>query len=157
MSSPFHPGEQALQARVGLREKIERAGRHMIRDSMLDQHRAFFASLPLVFVGSLDHARRPWASMLCGEPGFMASPDPTLLRVAAAPEPGDPLARNLGVGAPVGLLGMEFQTRRRNRLTRANPCPLSHLTNRSTVFSLQKQLSAYHWAEAKGWRYPFAW
>lgn len=114
--SPFHPGEHALQARVGRREAIERAGRLMIRDFMPDEHRAFFASLPLVFVGSLDDAGRPWASVLCGEPGFMASPHATLLRVAAKPASDDPLARNLGVGAPVGLLGLEFQTRRRNRM-----------------------------------------
>lgn len=116
MSSPFHPGEQALQARVGRRETSERAGRLMIRDFMADEHRAFFASLPLVFTGSLDDAGRPWASVLCGAPGFMSSPHAALLRVAATPAPGDPLARTLGVGAPVGLLGLEFQTRRRNRL-----------------------------------------
>lgn len=116
MSSPFHAGEQALQARVGRRETSERVGRLMIRDFMADEHRAFFASLPLVFVGSLDDEGRPWASVLCGEPGFMSSPHATLLRVAAMPAPGDPLARNLRAGAPVGLLGLEFQTRRRNRL-----------------------------------------
>lgn len=114
--SPFHPGEQALQARVGRRETIERAGRLMILDFMPDEHREFFASLPLVFVGSLDGAGRPWASVLCGQPGFMASPSATLLRLAVEPAPGDPLARNLGAGAPVGLLGLEFQSRRRNRM-----------------------------------------
>lgn len=114
--SPFHPGEQALQARVGRRAASERAGRLMIRDVMADEHRVFFASLPLVFVGSLDDAGRPWASVLCGEPGFMASPHAKLLRIGAVPASGDPLALNLGVGAPVGLLGLDFQTRRRSRM-----------------------------------------
>jgi len=114
--SPFHPGEQALQARVGRREKSERAGRLMVRDFMPDAHRAFFASLPLLFVGSLDERGRPWASVLTGNPGFLHSPDPRTLRVAALPAAGDPLARNLAAGAPVGLLGLEFETRRRNRL-----------------------------------------
>ena len=114
--SPFHPGERALQARVGRREAVERAGRLMIRDFMPDEHRAFFASLPLLFVGNLDAAGQPWASLLHGTPGFLSSPDAKTLRVAARPTPDDPLARNLAAGAPLGMLGLEFHTRRRNRI-----------------------------------------
>jgi len=114
--SPFHPGEQALQARVGRRELVERAGRRMIRDYMPDEHREFFASLPLVFVGSLDAAGRPWASLLECTPGFLASPDARTLRVCARAAADDPLSRNLSPGAPLGLLGLEFHTRRRNRM-----------------------------------------
>ena len=113
--SPFHAGEQALQARAGMRERIERAGRNMIRDFMPDQHREFFAAQPLILVGSLDARGRPWASMLTGDPGFIASPDARTLRVDALPVRGDPLASNLAVGAPLGMLGIEFATRRRNR------------------------------------------
>ena len=113
--SPFHAGEQALQARAGVRERIERAGRTMIRDFMPDQHREFFAAQPLVFVGSLDGRGRPWASMLTGNPGFMASPDARTLRVNALPVHGDPLASNLAAGVPLGLLGIELESRRRNR------------------------------------------
>jgi len=114
--SPFHPGEQALQARVGRRDAVERAGRRMILDFMPEEHRAFFASLPLVLVGSVDGAGRPWASLLQGAPGFLASPDPRTLRVTAKPAADDPLAKNLSAGAPLGLLGIEFHTRRRNRM-----------------------------------------
>jgi len=114
--SPFHPGEQALQARVGRRDAVERAGRRMILDYMPEEHRAFFASLPLVLVGSVDGTGRPWASLLQGEPGFLASSDPRKLRVTAKPAAGDPLAKNLSAGAPLGLLGIEFHTRRRNRM-----------------------------------------
>ncbi|HEX5091687.1 MAG TPA: pyridoxamine 5'-phosphate oxidase family protein, partial [Burkholderiales bacterium] len=114
--SPFHPGEQALQARVGARERSERAGRLMILDYMPEEHRAFFASLPFVLVGSVDDTGRPWASLLQGEPGFLASPDPRTLRVTAKPAADDPLTKNLSAGAPLGLLGIEFHTRRRNRM-----------------------------------------
>jgi predicted pyridoxine 5'-phosphate oxidase superfamily flavin-nucleotide-binding protein len=114
--SPFHPGEQALQARAGRRASSERAGRLMILDFMPEEHRKFFASLPLVFVGSLDAEGRPWASLLQGAPGFLSSPDAKTLRVAAWPDAHDPLSRNLSLGAPLGLLGLEFHTRRRNRL-----------------------------------------
>jgi uncharacterized protein len=116
MRSPFHPGEQALQARVGRRETSERIGRRMILDFMPEEHRAFFGSLPLLFVGSLDEGGRPWASVLTGAPGFLSAPYARALRVAAQAAPEDPLSRNLAAGAPLGLLGIEFQTRSRIRM-----------------------------------------
>ena len=114
--SPFHSGEQALQARAGVRDRVERVGRTMIRELMPDQHRAFFAELPFVVVGALDDRDRPRASILSGAPGFMISPDPRTLRIDARPADGDPIGAALIAGAPLGLLGIQFDTRRRNRL-----------------------------------------
>lgn len=94
----------------------ERVGRKVIRNFMPDQHREFFAELPFVVLGSLDDEGRPWASMLTGRPGFVRSPDPRRLAVAAKPIPGDPLADNLRTGAAIGLLGIQPETRRRNRM-----------------------------------------
>lgn len=115
-TSPFHPGEQAIQAALGVRAKIESAGRRMIHDFMPEQHRAFFAQLPYLILGARDLAGRPWASLLVGAPGFAHAPDPRTLRIDARLEPGDPLAGALTPGAEVGLLGIEPPTRRRNRL-----------------------------------------
>lgn len=114
--SPFHAGEQAMQERAGVRHRAEAMGRHMIRSFMPDQHRELFEKLPFVVVGSLDAQRRPWASILSGRPGFMISPDPQTLTIAAQPAAGDPLREGLAEGASVGLLGIELQTRRRNRM-----------------------------------------
>jgi uncharacterized protein len=114
--SPFHAGEQAMQARAGVRERTERVGRKFIRDAMPDEHRKFFATLPFVVVGALDDRQRPWASVLVGTPGFMRSPDPRTLRIDARPLRGDPIGRGLLAGAPVGLLGIQPETRRRNRM-----------------------------------------
>src|SRR5262249_13120703 len=119
MSSPYHEGEQALQARLGVRDAVERAGRRGIRDFMPEQHRRFFAAQPLLFAGSLDARGRLWASVLAGPPGFISSPDPRTLSVAARPVAPDPLASNLAVGASLGLLGIEFESRRRNRVNGA--------------------------------------
>ena len=115
-SSPYHAGEQAMQARAGVRERAELMGRRMIRDFMPDQHREFFAMLPWLLVGSLDAQDRPWASVLVGPPGFIASPDPRSLEIAARPLAGDPLAAHLRAGVPLGLLGLQPETRRRNRM-----------------------------------------
>jgi predicted pyridoxine 5'-phosphate oxidase superfamily flavin-nucleotide-binding protein len=115
-ASVFHAGERAVHARFGIGERMQEVGSHVIRDFMPDQHRELFRQLPMLLVGSLDERARPWASLLVGRPGFVDSPDPRSLHVAARPLPGDPLAVALRVGAPLGLLGIELATRRRNRM-----------------------------------------
>lgn len=114
--SPYHPGEQALQARAGARDLAERAGRKGIRDHMPDQHRQFFAALSYLFIGSLDRAERPWVSILFGAPGFVRSSHDRRLDIAATPLRSDPLGDNLRPGAAIAVLGIQLETRRRNRV-----------------------------------------
>ena len=99
---PFHSGEKAVQARLGVQERMLDVGRRVIRAYLPEQHREFYAQLPFVLVGSVDVLGRPWASVLVGEPGFMGSPDPTHLDIQARPVPGDPLEQGLMPGAPLG-------------------------------------------------------
>lgn len=113
---PFHDGERALQARAGMQARMAEIGPRAIRDHMPDQHRDFFAQLPFLVVGSVDADGQPWASVLSGPPGFVQSPDPHTLRVAAQAPAGSPLAAHVRVGAPLGLLGIQPHTRRRNRM-----------------------------------------
>lgn len=115
--NPFHAGEVAVQARLGVQARMQEIGRRVIRAYLPEQHREFYAQLPFVLVGSVDRLGRPWASVLVGEPGFMASPDPEHLEIAAHVVPGDPLAEALVPGAPLGFLGIELHTRRRNRMS----------------------------------------
>ena len=112
----FHAGERLLQARAGVRERLAEIGDRVIRDHMPLQHRELFRELPTLLVGSVDAQRRPWASMLVGKPGFVSDPDARTLHVAALPGPDDPLHEHLALGAPLGLLGLQPQTRRRNRM-----------------------------------------
>lgn len=115
-ASPFHDGEAAVQTRAGVRAKVQTTGQRMIRDAMPAQHRELFGKLPMLLVGSLDAQRRPWASILVGRPGFVAASDERTLHIAARPAHADPLAAHLALGVPLGLLGLEPQTRRRNRM-----------------------------------------
>lgn len=115
--SPFHPGEQAMQERTGTRERSEKIGQRAIRDHLTEQHREFYAQLPYVFLGALDQSGRPWASVLIGRPGFMYSEDPKSLKIRTRMVDGDPLSGQLESGTAVGLLGIEYETRRRNRLS----------------------------------------
>ena len=114
--APFHAGEVAMQERAGVRERLLEIGPRAIREHMPQQHREFFRRLPTLLVGSLDAQQRPWASILVGQPGFISDPDERRLRVAAMPGCGDPLREHLCVGAALGMLGIEPQTRRRNRV-----------------------------------------
>jgi uncharacterized protein len=114
-SSPFHPGEQEVQRRVGVREPVERAGRNVIRDQMPDQHRELFEALPLLVVGSMDAEGRLWASLLSGKPGFVRSPSAKILQIKAQPALGDPIRDQLQIGSRLGVLGIQLETRRRNR------------------------------------------
>ncbi len=47
-SSPWHPGEKAIQRQVGVAERMEEVGRRVVRTFMPDQHRAFFAQIPFI-------------------------------------------------------------------------------------------------------------
>jgi uncharacterized protein len=67
-------------------------------------------------VGLADQNGHPWATTLSGPPGFMNSTEENLLVVRAWPDPGDPLHSCIRDGAPVGGLGIELSTRRRNRV-----------------------------------------
>jgi uncharacterized protein len=115
-SAAFHAGERALQAKVGVEAQMAQIGDRLMRDHLPEQHRTFFSLLPFVVLGSVDGQGQPWASLLAGAPGFLRSPDPTHLSVGALPLVHDPLMDTLRDGAPVGLLGIQPHTRRRNRL-----------------------------------------
>jgi predicted pyridoxine 5'-phosphate oxidase superfamily flavin-nucleotide-binding protein len=113
--SPWHPGERAVQERTGVRDRMEEIGPRVLRDAMPEQHRIFFGELPFLVLGSVAPDGAVWASVLPGAPGFVRSPDPRTLAIAGRPAPGDPLARHLAPGAAIAVLGIQLETRRRNR------------------------------------------
>ncbi|HHY6931014.1 TPA: pyridoxamine 5'-phosphate oxidase family protein [Burkholderia ambifaria] len=114
--APFHAGELAVQQRAGVTEAAGAAGRRGIRRFMPDQHRAFFAQLPFFVLGGVDAHGQPWATLRVGMPGFVTAPDARTLHIDGDALPGDPLAGAWQPGAPLGGLGIEFDTRRRNRV-----------------------------------------
>lgn len=113
--SPFHRGEQQVQARVGARS-IETWARRVIRPSMPDQHREFFRRMPFLVAAARDGEGRPWATLLVGRAGFTESPKADCLEITTRLVEGDALTGALVPGAPLGLLGVELSTRRRNRV-----------------------------------------
>lgn len=111
----FHAGERALQLQTGAADRLASLGPQVIRPAMPEQHQRFFEGLPFVVVAGLDGAGQPWASPLAGAPGFVAAPAADRLVLHAAFAPMDPLVSAWHPGAPFGLLGIDFATRRRNR------------------------------------------
>ena len=112
MDGPFHSGELAAQARAG----VDPPGATGIRPFMPDQHRDFFGLLSYLFIATIDADGWPIATVLTGKPGFIHSPDPVTLTVAARPRADEPGADRFRAGQPFGALGLDFATRRRNRV-----------------------------------------
>ena len=114
--SIWHAGERTLQEKIGVAEKMASVGQRVIRPYLLDQHRDFYAQLPFILLGSVDPAGDAWATLLAGQPGFLSAPTTAALHVSALRDPSDPASRGMRDGDAIGLLGIELQTRRRNRL-----------------------------------------
>jgi len=115
METIYHPGELKVQEQVGVREEAARLGRTIypvIAHIFVD----FIQGQPLAVLGGADNQGRSWASILSGEPGFMRVADEQTLRIAARPAVGDPLNEALRDGSELGLLLIDFATRRRLRL-----------------------------------------
>jgi hypothetical protein len=113
--SPFHPGEQAVQERLGVRD-IEEWARKVVRPDLPEQHRAFYSALPFLVAAARDADGRPWATLLAGPVGFVSSPDPRSLVIDTKPVPGDALDGALTAPSDIGILGIELASRRRNRV-----------------------------------------
>jgi predicted pyridoxine 5'-phosphate oxidase superfamily flavin-nucleotide-binding protein len=115
-ASPWHRGELEMQRRAGVEPAQAARTAAFQRTILIEQHRAFYPLLPFVVAGAVDDAGMPWATVLQGAPGFMQAPDEIRLRIAAVPDEQDPARAGLGAGRPVALLGIQLETRRRNRL-----------------------------------------
>ena len=119
---PFHPGEQAVQITAGVRDEAENRGLKMLTPQLVDAQRAFFASLSFAVSSQLDDNGQPWAGLLTGRPGFItATPDGRVRieRGEASPQSFAALGAhfsNMKEGGQMGLLGIEFARRRRNRI-----------------------------------------
>jgi len=111
----FHEGERAVQARAGVEAESRRLGRGISRE-IPEGAAPFLEAQRLAVVAGVDGADRVWASLVTGAPGFITTPDPRTLRVAAALVDADPLRASLGVGAALGVLVLDPERRRRLRV-----------------------------------------
>lgn len=111
----YHPGELAVQRRMGQEAIATRVGR-MIRTEVPEAATAFLAEQPMVVVTAADDGGRVWTSLIAGPPGFVHADDPRTVTIDAQPAAGDPLRDVLRSGRRVGMIAIEPQTRRRMRV-----------------------------------------
>lgn len=114
--SAWHKGELSIQKMAGTYERMAEIGPKFIHEFMPQQHREFFESLSMVYIGYTDHFSQTCASMLFGTAHFIQSPTETELVVNTQNSLGDFITDDLKVGDRVGLLGIEFDSKRRNRV-----------------------------------------
>lgn len=111
--SLFHQGELDAQRRTGSAKEVAGFAPRLMRKFMPDTHREFYSMLPFIVVGHRSNGDL-WATLLTGKPGFLRSPDPVTLEI----EPDRPLdpGFHFEAGNQLGLLGIQMETRRRNRV-----------------------------------------
>jgi len=112
----FHIGERAVQARADVPDTWLKQTESFVRPEMPQQHRDFFESLPLLFLALLDRTGRPWCVPAFGAQGFVVSPAPDLLELRGTPVLSGELDLDRSAGASVGIVGIDLDSRRRNRM-----------------------------------------
>jgi len=112
----FHEGELLVQDRAGVRGEARRVGQ-MLRVVIRPDARPWLAERPFLIVAAESPDGAVWVSILAAPPGFArSSEDGTQLDVSALPAAGDPIAPALSAGSSIGVLGIDFATRRRYRV-----------------------------------------
>jgi uncharacterized protein len=141
----FHEGELAVQERVGVSRQADRIGAS-IRPEIPPAARFFLEQQPYVFAGSIDKEGRVWASLLVGEVGFLNVLDDRTISLDLA-EKDEFLFEHLKNNDRIGLLAIEFETRRRMRANgRARIMENSIIVKTDEVFSnCPKYIQARFW------------
>jgi predicted pyridoxine 5'-phosphate oxidase superfamily flavin-nucleotide-binding protein len=114
----FHEGEIRLQERTGERGMALRNGA-MIGSTIMGGAVPFLATLRTLAVATHDGSGRLWASLWVDWPGFVDSDDEgssVRIDVSRAASADDPVVRLCEEGQPLGLLGIELETRKRLRI-----------------------------------------
>lgn len=115
MKSIYHEGELAVQVQAGVQEMASRIGKS-IGSTIPMAAQEFLSSQSFAVLSSIDQQGRVWVSLLTGKPGFMRALDEKTIRIQATPLTGDPLAENILVNDHIGMIVIEFATRRRIRI-----------------------------------------
>lgn len=112
-----------MQRRAGVAAEARSLGRG-ISAAIPPGAGPFLAAQCLAALAGVDDQGRVWASVVMGDPGFITVPDPGTLRLAARLAAGDPLRGALAEGAPVGVVVLDPERRRRIRLNGRSAGPM---------------------------------
>jgi uncharacterized protein len=138
-NNPFHIGEITLQQHEHMQDNVMSYAPKFIRPLMPNEHRQFFTELPFLVAAIRDpNTGYIWSTLLENIHWtttnvddnilVVTSPDPETLHIYGRPVPGDALEHvfdmnqydthenNNNIMIDVGLLGIQFETARRNRV-----------------------------------------
>ncbi|MET9494404.1 pyridoxamine 5'-phosphate oxidase family protein [Streptomyces sp. NPDC006552] len=111
----FHDGELAVQRRAGVAREAARLTGMLAPAHLGAGASRFLAERGFAAITARDAHGTLWTSPLTGRPGFLHVTSPTVLDVRVRPTSGDPLV-DMSMDQPVGLIVVEFATRRRLRV-----------------------------------------
>jgi uncharacterized protein len=110
----FHSGEREAQQRAGVRSLAEKVGR-IISPTIPAAAAAFLAQRSFLVSATVAASGEVHASILSGSAGFSTALDPLTIRLR--PSIGHQIAvRDLQESSAIGLLAIDFATRRRMRV-----------------------------------------
>jgi uncharacterized protein len=111
----FHSGELAVQQQAGVLAQAARLTPMVSGGELRSGIGAFLAKATFAAITARDRTGRLWISPLLGRPGFLRVASPTRLLIDYIPPAADPL-HALPANQPVGLIVIDFTTRRRVRI-----------------------------------------
>ena len=114
----FHGGELAVQRQAGVEAEAARLAPMVARGELRAGRAAFISEATFAAIAARDRPGRLWTSPLLGPPGFLHAALPTTLEINAPLASADPL-HGLPSGQPVGIIVINFITRRRVRINGA--------------------------------------
>jgi len=141
----FHKGELEVQERAGVSRQASRIGAS-IHSEIPPLAQDFLEQQPYIFAGSIDKKGNVWASILSGEVGFLNILNDRTIKIES-PQTDEFLFENLKNDDRIGLLAIEFETRRRMRANgRARLSGDSIIVRTEEVFSnCPKYIQARFW------------
>ena len=118
IGSIYHEGERLAQQRTGQEmQAMWSAG--VISDRLRPGSIPFLAQQSIIILGSVGSDQSLWASILFGPPGFVAAVDDRTVRIdlsSIGQDEDDPLWSNIETDPRIGMLAIDFATRRRLRI-----------------------------------------
>jgi uncharacterized protein len=114
MDTTYHSGEIEAQRRAGVRDLAERVG-GIIGSAIPAPAAVFLAQRTFVVTSTVDAEGAVHASILSGEAGFAEALDPATIALRPTGGDSETVRRDLAGNASIGLLAIDFATRRRIR------------------------------------------
>ncbi len=111
----YHRGEIEVQEKACLREEASRVSK-IVRENIVDVAARFIEKQVMLIIGLQDDNGLVWTSVVYERPGFVKVVDSQTISVRALPQPSDPIFAGLKTGNTIGILAIEFETRKRMRV-----------------------------------------